>query len=443
MNNNENNGEHARPIRDPGGGTTDKHRRPRGTGSVYPRGDIFWIKYSRNGRSYCESSRSAAKVLGVKWTPSHTLAEKLLGRRLGEVTTGSFLPPAVERITVEDLVDDVFRDYRINDRKSLEDAEARWKLHLQPVFGHVRAADLCRSDGLSRYIDQRREEGASNGTINRELSLVRRAFHLGREGNSRKVREVPVFPHLKESAPRKGFLEDQQYRTLIEGAPLWFRTLVEVGRKFAWRYAEVLNLRVEQVDLFGRTIRLNSGETKNDDARTVTIPDGLYVLLVECVRGKRPDERVFTRPNGKPVSDFRWSWWQACVRAGVGRIFCPQCDQEVASKQCPKCNTRSRYTGLLFHDLRRTGARNLRRAGVNETVIMRIGGWKTRSVFDRYNIVDEVDLADAMKKEEAREQAAQAAQAAASVPAAQLQYSYSGRKVAQKAVHVAKAAAIN
>jgi integrase len=53
---------------------------------------------------------------------------------------------------------------------------------------------------------------------------------------------------------------------------------------------------------------------------------------------------------------------------------------------------------LKVHDLRRTGARNLRRAGVDRDVIMRIGGWKTDSVFRRYNIVDDHDIADAMAK---------------------------------------------
>lgn len=58
----------------------------------------------------------------------------------------------------------------------------------------------------------------------------------------------------------------------------------------------------------------------------------------------------------------------------------------------------TRYAGLIFHDLRRTAARNLRWAGIGETVIMKIGGWRTRSVFERYAIVSRNDVADAMRK---------------------------------------------
>jgi hypothetical protein len=84
------------------------------------------------------------------------------------------------------------------------------------------------------------------------MSLLKRAFHLARKGNKKKVREIPIFPHLKEAPPRRDFLEDGAYRKLVDGSPVWFRAVVEVGRKFAWRVSEVLDLRVEQIDLFVR-----------------------------------------------------------------------------------------------------------------------------------------------------------------------------------------------
>ena len=60
---------------------------------------------------------------------------------------------------------------------------------------------------------------------------------------------------------------------------------------------------------------------------------------------------------------------------------------------------------LLFHDLRRSAARNMRRAGIDRSVIMRVGGWKTEAMFLRYNIVDERDFVEAARKMESyREQ---------------------------------------
>jgi integrase len=84
---------------------------------------------------------------------------------------------------------------------------------------------------------------------------------------------------------------------------------------------ELLDMRVKQVDLMSRTIRLEPGTTKNRDGREVTMTRRIHELLKLCVFGKQPEGFVFTRSNGRPVRDFRgtcdrsmsegWSSWFA------------------------------------------------------------------------------------------------------------------------------------
>jgi len=347
--------------------------RTRGSGSLFRQktSSVWWVKYYRSGHSFRESTG----------TTDLAKAKRFLGKRLAEIATGTFNGLEVERVTITELADGFLRDYKVNGRRSLDDVEARWRLHLQPFFTSMRAASVT-SDLIARYVDERQREGAAGSTINRELAALKRMYRLGLASTPPKVYRVPSFPHLAENNVRTGFLEDGQFRKLVEGSALWFRAMVEVGRTYGWRISELREMKVSQVNLLNRTIRLEPGTTKNGEGREVSMTKAVYALLAGCISGKGTDDYVFTRADGKRVKDFREQWRNACVAAEV--------------------------PSLLFHDLRRTAARSLRRAGVAEGVIMKIGGWRTRSVFERYAIVAQSDIKDAMLKLEAQDTAAPA-----------------------------------
>jgi hypothetical protein len=123
-----------------------------------------------------------------------------------------------------------------------------------------------------------------------------------------------------------------------------------------------------------------------------------WVADAGAVRGKGAQAYVFTRDDGDDgtrVVDPLQDWYDLCVAAKLGP-YVPARRQNGQT-----CN---KYVGLNQHDFRRSALRDMTRLGVTEKVAMTISGHSTRSVFDRYNIVDETDLAEATPKIEARNQ---------------------------------------
>jgi hypothetical protein len=111
-----------------------------------------------------------------------------------------------------------------------------------------------------------------------------------------------------------------------------------------------------------------------------------------------------------PIGDFRKVWYNRAIVLGYGKIL-PDLDRVPGeplylkprgprSKPKPKMI----YQSILVYDLRRTGVRNLTRAGVMDKLAMEITGHKTRSVFDRHNIVSGKDIEGAPQAREVRRQ---------------------------------------
>src|ERR1700716_1735006 len=183
-------------------------KRPRGTGSIFQcKGSRNWfLKYYRDGKPVRESSHSDKRKV----------AEKMLARRLAEISTDTYIEPSDRRVTVDELYSGLLADYKNNEMASLEGAEQRWQRpardgeqipaggRLKQFFSGMRALAVT-TDMRNRYAASCREQGLSNATINRDLAALRRAFNLALRAG--KLQKVPFFPHLKESAPRSGFVE--------------------------------------------------------------------------------------------------------------------------------------------------------------------------------------------------------------------------------------------
>lgn len=336
-------------------------------GSIYKRGNVWWVKYHRQGRPLYESSGSAV----------HEDAKNLLKLREGDIARGVPVTPQVNRCTIDELLADVVTDYKVNQRKSLADLERRIDLHLAPYFGGRRAAQITTAD-VRRYIATRQDKKASNAQINRELSALGRAYTLGTQANRVLVR--PHLPKLKERNTRTGFFEAAQFEAVRAKLTPALRPVVTFAYLTGWRVpSEVLRLQWRQVDLAAGTVRLEPHTTKNDEARTFPLTTELRALL-EAQRAAtdavqrdlgRIIPHVFHR-KGKPIRSFRKAWSTACTAAGV--------------------------PGRIPHDFRRTAVRNMVRIGIPERVVMQLAGHKTRSVCDRYNIVSESDLQAAAER---------------------------------------------
>jgi integrase len=286
----------------------------------------------------------------------------------------------------EEAAADVLTDYQVNGKRSLRVVERRIRKHLTPFFGGRRMSTITTSD-VRTFVAQRQAVGASNGEINRELTTLKRAFSLAIQAG--KLLAKPHIPLLHENNGRTGFFEADQVDALCAKLPAPLRPVIRFAYITGWLFrARCSRSNGARFDFAAGEVRLDVGSTKNRAGRVFPFTPELRALLeaqhaehLGLARAGKICPWVFFRlvakgrrgpTHPKRIRRFDKAWKAACRAAG-----------------CP---------GRIPHDLRRTAVRNLVRAGVPERVAMQMTGHKTRSVFERYNIVSEGDLRDAALK---------------------------------------------
>ena len=335
----------------------------RGDGRVFRRGGCWWLAYYCRGREYREpGGRTEAE------------ARRRLRKRLGEIHVGAFVTPESERITVSDLLDGLETHLKLKSARSLQPISSHLRV-VKDAFALERASDIT-TDRVERYQSARIAEGKANATVNREVGLLRQAFRLAMK--SGRLARVPFFPMLREDNARQGFFERSEVDALVAALPEPYDDAVRFAFLSAWRRGEIAALAWSSVDRVGRTITLRI--TKNGRPRTLPLEGELWEIIERrwrCREHAIADDEValsnlvFHRA-GLPLGDWRKAWATACKATGL--------------------------EGKLFHDLRRSAIRNMVRAGVPQSVAMRISGHVTTSVFLRYDIASEEDKRAALQR---------------------------------------------
>jgi integrase len=241
------------------------------------------------------------------------------------------------------------------------------------------AALTITTDRIDWYADQRVAGGAKPATVNRELAALRRAFRIA--VRKQLLPTMPVVTLLPEDNVREGFIDPPEFARLL--AALRERGVPDIADAAEFAYLTCLRrsnalgalwtwfkLTLDPTGaVVGGGVRLPGAVTKNKKPLALALTGQLLALIARRWALRVPECPLVFHREGHQLGRFDAAWNAACEAVGLPR--------------------------MLFHDLRRSGARNYRRAGVDEDVIQRIGGWKTASMFKRYNLVDERDLADA------------------------------------------------
>jgi len=401
--------------------TEEKEMSERGNGRIYTRNGspFYWLSYYANGeeqREVATHPRTGKKLEAIE--RNHRDAERALKLKVEKVITARhtgqrFIGPQQQRVTVLELLKALEQDYALRDKLNV-----KVKSNLKPIrdyFGCWRAAEVT-PEAVATYIQQQREQEYSNGTINRRTQLLGQAFKLAIRNKHLSV--APFIPRLSEvGSEREGFFEAENFEAVVKHLPDYLQDFARFGFLTGWRKGSIQKLRWCDVTDDVVILRAENSKTRKPE----TVP--LHGELAELIKRRRAvkawhdkegqahiSEYVF-HVNGEPVGDYRKAWHSACAAAGIGKMVCPQCEADVeqvkngkkVEYKCSPCGSawkhrQLKHVGPIFHDLRRTAARNMVAAGVPPQVAMKITGHRTDAMFRRYAIVNEDQKRDALAR---------------------------------------------
>jgi integrase len=350
-----------------------------------------WIGFRNNGQrqskflyfSFCRNGKQV--FVNTKSTDPEEAYRQLLDARGATERGVMVLPNEAARLTYEHL-----RTKYINEKPDRERTQKSQLMHLDKFFAGKKVTAIT-TDTLRAYIKYRREQGVGGPTTRRELTNLRAMFNLANDERILSHDQVPYFPMPEDSEASGTYIPPTTFDRIMSHLP------DGTNRKTGGR-GSASNLRPLFAFLYATACRFGAAKQLtrqhvSEDGLALEIPAALMKMKqplrlplvgahLKEVRERiqsmdtKSSERLFD------TSNYQQEWARACAKAGVGTY-------DAAT---------NRRTGVRIHDCRCSGAINLLESGVDEGTVLKIGGWKSRTMLDRYNVADMTRLAVAMEK---------------------------------------------
>ncbi len=325
---------------------------------------VYWLNYRLNGRQRRE-----------RVGHSLTEARDADGKRRSQKRENRIFDIVPEaKMTLTELAKWYLNLKSVKALKSYDRSKDALK-NFNAAFGD-RTVNSIKTVDLEDYQVERKRDKRAPATIDMEMSIAKTMVMKAFDNDMVGGHTLKAFKKVKKLLKKNSNVRDRvlsikEVKKLMEHSPPHTRAIIGIALYTGMRKSEITSLTWNKVDLKNRIIRLEPTDTKDREPRKIPISEELLRILDSIPRAIHDDHVILY--DGKPIHDIRGALRTACRDAGIayGRFA---------------------EGGFIFHDTRHTFNTNMRKAGVDQSVIMKITGHSTNEMFQRYNTIDEDDI---------------------------------------------------
>ena len=317
---------------------------------MFKRSGVWWACIRHNGKKIQKSLE----------TTDRKLAQAIEAKIRTEIVEGTYFEKLVGRNkTFMDMMDKFLKVYAPKVSNNMQRSYTTSLKHLNPFFGESNLLSISPKM-VSRYKVLRNDEGAAPASVNRELSMLSKAFNLAiREWEWIKDNPVSRVSKENERNKRDRWLAEDEEKRLLDNSPEWLREIIIFSLNTGLRQGELTSLEWSRVDISNKTILID--KTKNGERRTVPLNKSALEVIEKMskVRNIKNDYVFRNRDGGKvnPIS--------------LGAAF-------------RRSLEKAKITDFRFHDLRHCFATRLVQKGIDIYTISKLLGHKDIKMTLRY-----------------------------------------------------------